>query len=102
MTSGYQAQTIFTDSITSIVFTNAPLDQAAGACGLITLAVTKTGSTYGTIDFSDGILGSGNGTFYSDSGLHRCHHVHSRGFNRQLLLPKQHRGHRYGQPWEHP
>ena len=64
MSSGYQAQTIFTDGTTGIVFTNAPLNQAAGACGEITLGLEGT-PAYGTVHLSDL---SGNGAFYSDSG----------------------------------
>ena len=71
MTSGYQAQVIFTDSITFINFQNQPLDQpaapasgtaTAGECG--NLIVHVGGATpYGTINLTD----STNGTFYTSA-----------------------------------
>jgi hypothetical protein len=69
MSSGYQAQTIFGDSITSITFTSAPLDQATGVCGAITLSVTEKNGTYGQIYLydSNSLTGTNTGTFYSDS-----------------------------------
>ena len=61
--SGYQAQTIFGDSITSIDFSNAPLNQATGACGKLTLTVGGT-APYGTIYLYDSTT---TGTFYSNA-----------------------------------
>ena len=68
--SGYQAQTIFTDGITYIDFSNIPLDQpAAPASGTATAAecgeliFTIGGSSpYGTIDLTDS---TNTGSFYS-------------------------------------
>ncbi len=75
LSSGYQAQTIFGDSINGISFTNAPLDQPAGpgtinanACGEITLSVTQTGGTYGTIYLYDSDTGGISGGFYATQG----------------------------------
>jgi hypothetical protein len=68
--SGYQAQTIFTDGLTYIDFSNVPLDQpAAPASGTATAAecgeliFTVGGSApYGTIDLTDSTT---TGSFYT-------------------------------------
>ena len=68
LSSGYQAQTIFTDGITFISITSPPLDQSTTTCGAITLQVYQTGGSYGTIYLYDNNGGTSTGTFYSDSG----------------------------------
>ncbi|MGA2909232.1 MAG: kelch repeat-containing protein, partial [Terracidiphilus sp.] len=69
--SGYQAQTIFTDGITTISFGNGSLNQptapASGAataaeCGELILNVGESGGSYGTIYLSDSTT---SGSFYS-------------------------------------
>ena len=65
MSSGYQAQTIFTDGIVGVNFTNAPLDQAVGACGQLVITVNTDNGIYGTIYLSDT---TGTGSFYASSG----------------------------------
>ena len=62
--SGYQAQTIFDDSATYIIFTNSPLDQATGACGELTLSAGGGTAPYGTFYLYDSTT---TGTFYSNS-----------------------------------
>jgi len=63
LSSGYQAQTIFGDSTASIIFTSAPLDQATGVCGEITISQSGT-APFDTLYLIDS---TGTGTFYSSS-----------------------------------
>ena len=63
MSSGYQAQVIFTDSIINLNFTNAPLDQATNACGLLTISSNAPGGQ-GPIYLTDS---TNTGTFYTNS-----------------------------------
>ena len=63
-TSGYQAQTIFGDSASYIIFTNAPLDQSTTTCGALTLSVGGGSTPYGTFYLYDSTT---TGKFYSNS-----------------------------------
>ena len=63
MSSGYQAQVIFTDSIINLNFTNAPLDQATNACGQLTIS-SNAPDGQGTIYLTDS---TSTGAFYNNS-----------------------------------
>lgn len=63
-TSGYQAQTIFGDSATYIIFTNTPLNQAVNTCGELSLSVGGGSTPYGTFYLYDSTT---TGTFYSNA-----------------------------------
>ena len=62
--SGYQAQTIFTDGTTYLNFTNAPLDQATNACGALTIGAGTNGGGYDAVTLTDSTT---TGGFYTNS-----------------------------------
>src|SRR5665213_3234992 len=63
VSSGYQAQVIFTDSIINLNFTNAPLDQATNACGQLTIFSNAPGGQ-GPIYLTDS---TNTGAFYASN-----------------------------------
>ena len=88
--SGYQAQVIFGDSISSINFSNAPLNLATGACGTLTLTVGSNDGTYGTIYL---YRQHDHGRVLRDRGLHgHRDHSNSGCCDDHPLLHEQHGG----------